>query len=498
MQHVMKKIFVSFIVISFLVSCKKSFLDVAPRDKVSDATFWRNEADANAAAAGVYSYWSFPFDDGVNNVPGRALFLGDAWSDDATTSNFWNGFWYNTWSGNISTQDPTINNYWIALYGVIRKANVFLANIGKPVMDEAVRKRLTAEVKFIRAYEYLLLLSTWGGVPIVDKPLETTELSIPKSTPDEVRNFILKDLDEAIPDLALTPEKGRIKKGAGLALKARTLLYGRRWAEAAAAAKEVMELGVHGLFQTTVGDGYQKQFLTEENEEVLASWKYDAAQRPNEKPALLATWQGWGEGNLVSPTQALVDAYDTYDKNTDQLLPANPAAPYVNRDPRFDFTIVTGVGSSTDYGIKKFLGTDAGSENVIIRYAEVLLTYAEAKIENNNIDASVLDAINQVRARAYGVGVTHVAAYPEITTLVQADLLKIVRNERRVELAMEGLRWYDITRWGIALTVMNGPVMGANGMVSKTRTFTTRDYLRPIPQQQIDLSKNVLVQNDGY
>ena len=89
----MKKTFVSIIVISFLLSCKKNFLDVAPRDSVSDATFWRNEADANAAATGVYSYWSFPFDDGVNNVPARALFLGDAWSDDATTSNFWNGFW---------------------------------------------------------------------------------------------------------------------------------------------------------------------------------------------------------------------------------------------------------------------------------------------------------------------------------------------------------------------------------------------------------------------
>lgn len=494
----MKKIFVFSIVMSLLVSCKKSFLDVVPRDKVSDATFWRNETDANAAAAGVYSYWSYPFDDGVNNVPGRALFLGDDWSDDATTSNFWNGFWYNTWSGNISTQDATINNYWIALYGVIRKANVFLANIDKPTMDEAARKRLTAEVKFIRAYEYLLLLSTWGGVPIVDRPLETAELAIPKNTTEEVRNFILKDLDEAIPDLATTPEKGRIKKGAGLALKARTLLYGKKWAEAAAAAKEVMDIGVYGLFQTAAGDGYQKQFETEENKEVLASWKYDAAQRPNEKPALIATWQGWGEGNLVSPTQALVDAYDTYDRTTDQLLPANPAAPYVNRDPRFDFTVATGVGSSTDYGIKKFLGTNAGSDNVILRYAEVLLTYAEAKIEDDDIDASVLDAINQVRARAYGTDVSHVAAYPEITTMVQADLRSIVRNERRVELAMEGLRWYDITRWGIALTVMNGPVLGANGMISKTRTFTARDYLRPIPQQQIDLSKKVLLQNDGY
>ncbi len=204
----------------------------------------------------------------------------------------------------------------------------------------------------------------------------------------------------------------------------------------------------------------------------MASWKYDAVLRQNEKPALLTWWEWWGAGNLLSPTQALVEAYDTYDAATDKLIPYNPASPYVKRDPRFNFTIVTGTGSSTDYGVKKFLGGKEGTENIIIRYAEVLLTYAEAKIEANQIDQSVLDAINTVRARAYGVNVSDIAFYPEITTTNQAALRDIVRNERRVELAMEGLRWYDITRWGIAKTVMNGPVLGANGIVSKTRTFT--------------------------
>ncbi len=104
-------------------------------------------------------------------------------------------------------------------------------------MDEEVRKGLTAEVKFIRAYQYHILLSTWGGVPIVDKPLTVSELNYTEVTADEVTNFIVADLDAAIPDLQNNPENGRIKKGAAMALKARVLLYAKKWAEAATAAK---------------------------------------------------------------------------------------------------------------------------------------------------------------------------------------------------------------------------------------------------------------------
>lgn len=494
----MKKLFYIGIAAACFTSCKKDFLDVAPRDQVSEKIFWRNEADAQKAATSVYNFWGSVADDEVHNVPTRALYLGETWTDNATTSGFWNGFWYNTWSGNVSPQDNLINGYWTGLYESIREANVFLTNISKPEMNEAVRKRLTAEVKFIRAYQYHILLVTWGGVPIVDKPLTVSELKIPRATAEQVTNFILADLDAAIPDLLSNPDNGRIKKGAALALKARVLLYAKRWPEAATAAKTLMDMNTHQLFQTPAGDGYQKQFVSDNNSEVLASWKYDADVRQNEKPALLTWWQWWGGGNLLSPTQALVETYDTYDAATDNLIPYNPADPYSKRDPRFGYTIATGTGSSTDYGVKKFLGGNAATENIVIRYAEVLLTYAEAKIEAGQADQSVLDAINSVRARAYGVSMNNTSAYPEVTTTVQSELREIVRKERRVELAMEGLRWFDITRWHIAGTVMNGPVLGANGVVSKTRTFTDRDYLRPVPQRQIDLSANTLTQNPGY
>lgn len=191
---------------------------------------------------------------------------------------------------------------------------------------------------------------------------------------------------------------------------------------------------------------------------------------------------------ISAPTQALVDTYETYDPNTDQVVANNPADPYVNRDPRFDATIQTGQSSTTGYAVNKFSASDVASTNVLIRYAEVLLTYAEAKIESGSIDQSVLDAINAIRARAYGVGINDTNSYPEITSTSQSELRTVVRNERRVELAIEGLRWNDIKRWRIA--------HGASGTMPQ---LEEKDYLRPIPQQQIDLSgEGVLTQNPGY
>ncbi len=100
---------------------------MVPRDQVSEKTFWRNESDAQKAAVSVYNYWGWAnIDDEVHNVPTRALYLGEAWSDNGTTSGFWNGFWYNTWSGNVSPQDEIIAGYWTGLYESIREANVFL------------------------------------------------------------------------------------------------------------------------------------------------------------------------------------------------------------------------------------------------------------------------------------------------------------------------------------------------------------------------------------
>ena len=144
----------------------------------------------------------------------------------------------------------------------------------------------------------------------------------------------------------------------------------------------------------------------------------------------------------------------------------------------------------------------------VIRYAEVLLMYAEAKVENGEIDNSVYDALDQVRERA-GMPVVDRVAYAS-----QPDLRELVRRERRVELALEGLRWFDVQRWKIAEEVMDGPVYGSrlgtvdpdtgeldlndDRILSEQRSFDeSKNYLWPIPQSQIDINKN-LTQNSGY
>jgi len=520
-----------FIIISILIypvfftSCKKNFLDVAPGSQLSSATFWRNADDANKAATGVYSAWA--------NDHAYQIYFADDWSDDAIPTGFWHFFYYYSWGiGNISPQNANLNDYWSALYSVVRSANVFLANVGKCNMDDNLRKRLTGEVKFIRAYEYFLLYNFWGEVPLVSQPLNIGELKVPRAQSGETVNFILQDLNDVISDLPVTPpQAGRIAQGAALALKARVLLYEGKYTEAAAAAREVMNLNVYKLLRTSAGDGYYQLSNTKQadNQEEILAWQNDGLNRNND----LVSYMNCFTNSLVSPTKSLVDSYDGYNKTTDQIVPVDESTAtsrFVNRDPRLDFTIghtgsvINGQAldsnapplsnESTRYGVAKFITDEVKAnaphfttDNMLIRYAEILLTYAEAKIEANQIDQSVLDAINDVRSRAYGTVASDIAHYPEVVATDQSTLRKIVRNERRVELAFEGLRWFDLKRWKIAAGpagTMNGQVLGAfqspgNYINAGSRSLTDKDYFRPIPQAQIDLEgSDILTQNSGY
>lgn len=526
----MKKIFIVIILITgvtFFTSCKKNFLDVAPQSQLSSATFWRDANDATQAATGVYATWS--------SNHSYQLYFADDWSDDAIPTGFWHFFYYYTWGiGNISPSEDNLNTYWAALYAVIRNANVFLTNVDRCVMDETLKNRLKGEISFIRAFEYHLLNNTWGEVPLADRPLNVDELKTPRADAGKTLQFILDDLDFAIANLPVAPpQAGRITKGAALALKSRVLLYAGKFAEAATAAKLVIDLNTYQLLRTPAGDGYYQLRNTKQNnnQEEILGWQNDGTNRGND----LVAFANFSTNTLVSPTKALIDAYDGYNKTTDQLVPIDEStvtSRFINRDPRLDFSIAhTGTtfngqtlnseaaplsGHSTGYGVSKFITDEVlannpknTTDNILIRYAEVLLTYAEAKIEANQIDQSVLDAINDVRSRAYGTTVTNVAKYPEITITDQASLRSIVRKERRVELAFEGLRWFDIKRWKIAAGAggtMNGSVSGAylsNGTYkdagSRALNDAGRDYLRPIPQKQIDLTgKDILLQNPGY
>lgn len=347
-----------------------------------------------------------------------------------------------------------------------------------------------------------------------------------------------QELSEAAPLLPLTyaaADKGRVTRGAALGLLARANLWAGRYQKAANAADQVIKLGVYGLYES-----YEKLFsyAAENNREVLLDKQFIKDTYPNTVFQTLAPYSQKNGGSSYVPTKVLADLYETSTgkRITVSQSGYNPTQPYVNRDNRLKYSLYlegdilpsgavfkpqptsgtsdaigsTYIASTTGFNIKKYINTEdyanpanSGINIILLRYAEVLLTYAEAKIELNQLDAEVLTAINTVRNGRGDV------KQPSITSTSQAELREIVRRERAVELAFEGQRLFDIRRWKIADKVVPGPVYGityvsANGLLTTVQVVAVnkvfdvnRHYLWPIPQKEIDLN-NSLVQNPGW
>jgi hypothetical protein len=531
----MKKILFLITISSIITfSCNDDFLEEYPQSQLSEDLFWQSEDDAFQGLVAVYARLGergSAFDEwttylwGANTMTDVAM--GGGW---ASSSFHRNDIFQN---GSVNPASPTVLRYWKYLYGSIRVANNFLKNIERAEMDETVRRGYIAEVRFLRAFWYTILSDNWGGVPLVIEPLGIADLKIPRNSDDEVKAFIISELDNSAADLPATAaDPGRITRGAANALKARFLLNNEMYPEAAVAAKAVMDSGTYNLFQDANGQGYFSvgQQANEDNSEVIFSIKFNMPDLGNYyqtaimPPAHIN--QGWG-AFMVS--QAFVDAFECVDGMTiDQSPLFDPENPYKNRDPRLNMAVLKEgdmlagsplaggtVNDAVNTGLYpnkafNYLHTGWGlydMDIVLLRYAEVLLTYAEAKIESGTIDQSVLDAINHVRARAYNTVFTDVDNYPNVTTLNQSELREIIRRERNVELANEhnDTRLQDIKRWRIAEDVLNGTMFGAKNDSGEYRVMqqlnfdSSKHYLWPIPQSEIDLiGSDIMTQNPGY
>ena len=504
-------------------ACDDNFLNREPLDEFSESTLWSSESDAIAALNGCYNGWE----------SGTWLTYMDCGSDNAYDPYPWEGY---TMFGNGSLHTPTNtgNHKWD--FTVIQKCNWFLANVDKTPIDEALIARMKGEARFLRAYRYFQMSQLYGDVPLVETNISTTEANEMTRTPKaEVVEFVISELEAITGDLPESysgGDRGRITSGAAWALKARVELFNEKFEEAAASCEKI--LGKYSLFSSYT-DLFRIQ--NEYNNEIILDVEYVANDLPLWSLGVLVTETqgGWWS---VDPTNALVEAYEMDNGKviTDPTSGYNPDDPFKNRDPRFAATIIHpgafyeggyfdplspssidyyAVYSYTGYAVKKYTAVladfgdmwNSGLNIPVIRYAEVLLTYAEAKIEANQIDNSVYDAIDEVRVRA-GMPSVDQAKYNS-----QATLRELIRRERRVELAMEGLRWYDVQRWKIAEEVMNGPVYGARlgtvnpndgsltltseRIISEQRSFAARNYLWPVPQREMDINKN-LEQNTGY
>ncbi|MBB2150663.1 RagB/SusD family nutrient uptake outer membrane protein [Pedobacter gandavensis] len=535
-----KKLIYILLTTTVLMGCKKDILNTKPLDQYSNETLWSSKADANAALTGCYSGWE----------TGDNVIYDDCLSDNGIDQFPWEN--YETFASGLATasdSQPGVNKY---SYLTIQRCNWFLDNVDKvpsASLDNTLKERMKSEARFLRAYRYAILTQMYGDVPFTLHNLTTDEANKTQRSPKaQVVDFVLQELASIAPSLPVSysgSDIGRITRGAALALKARVELFNAKYTDCITTTQQLMT----GPFNYSLYPDYEGIFRPQNsnNQEVILDVQY--LQNDNSEwvlgAALPNSHGGWSS---MAPTQALVDAYETTNGKTIQEDGSyNALQPYTNRDPRLDAAVIhpgllymgsyfdpLSAGSSdlvgnnnaspTGYNFKKYLaniddynntayGTDVwntGGSIIVIRYAEVLLTYAEAKIEANQIDPSVYDAINKVRQRpTVNMPAVTAALYPD-----QASLRVLIRRERRAELAGEGLRWYDIQRWKIGADVLNGDVKGSlkgsvnpsNGVLTLTpnsnfvagsRTFDNKNYLWPIPQKEFDINPS-LKQNPGY
>jgi starch-binding outer membrane protein, SusD/RagB family len=524
----MKKYFniLSGLILISVLATSCDFLSVDDREMLTEKIVLNKIDDTAAMWATLYSNLPLGFTDiGTNAMFASACDEADHNQPFHTVQSFNTGNW-------SAYSNP--DNVWSTMYAAIHNASNFLRvsdtityNQYK-VVDPTYYNTLTTDMKFYRldarffkAYFHYELWKRYGEIPIVDKTLTLEEsYALTRQKSDAIRTYILSELDAIIPNLKVTWESaymGRITKGAALALKCRVLLFaaspvnnGGQYnatlcQQAASVAKEVIDLGVYNL-----NINYRDLFLntTATNTEIILDYRM-----ANSK--YMETWNYPSGGNRLyaynvgtsatCPSQNLVDSYEMANGKliTDATSGYDAQNPYVGRDPRLALTVLLnntlwndstvkayvggtdGIGknnaTTTGYYLKKFIQekinqtTTQTASHVwhIFRYGEILLNYAEAMNEAYGPDVvpagytlSARAALNLIRART-GV------VMPAIPTgLSQVDFREKVRNERRIELAFEGHRFWDVRRWMIGAQTENAPLKGMRITRTGTNTFS--------------------------
>jgi hypothetical protein len=522
-----------------LSSCDEKFLTKDNPTATTDEKWWKTEPQALAALSACYS--AVPTGAFVYVQNSRISF--SALTDEAVwTANFFAEI-PTIALGNASPASGTvtygyaIEPLWTNNFSAIRNCNRFLEHATKTYTDPDNLNRYLLEARALRAWYHLDLFLYYGAIPIVTSALPPNEAELKRNTKEEVINFITSELEACAAGLPVsysgTTDNFRMTKGACLAMEADAFLNAGMYAQAAVAAKKVIDLGYYQLYKNTASlkESYKNLF---ENTGILNNeWIFLGSA--NKETFYRNAPPGAGGTANVNPTGAAVDAYETKQGKTIQELGPDSVAIYEknpnyrnNRDPRLAATIISpgetfyvlinpfaplpnvnAIGASnssrTGYFLKKYVDLADRTRNtkspipfMLYRYAGVLLTYVEALVESGQWNhPDVVKYLNEIRNRA---------GMPNVNTTVynnEAKMRELYRRERRVELAFEGFRLFDIRRWHIGEQVMNGPVSGAtnpaNGqtVIVESRTFSEKHYLWPIPQRELD-GNSLMTQNPGY
>lgn len=523
----------------FSTGCSDSFLQMDSPNQPSSGTFWKNERDAKMALTACYDALQAGslYNENVDGWQFGVL-MRETCTDNG--DNTW-GQWM-LGSSIVrcisSTTDDQFKFYWNANYEAVKRCNLLIENIDRVEMPQEKRDIFKAEAIAIRALMYNNLTTMYRDVPYLTKPLTLQEAKAGKTSKADIVSELIKDLDEWLPKLPAigVAEPGRMTQEAGYAILGRIALYNKMWDKAIEAYDNV--IGKVSLFKSGDGTNHFKNYadlFTVENEtapEVLLSVHY---QGP-----------GFGEGNgigicwgmpmnAIEASMNLCDDYYCIDGKPISKSPlfkgslekgahtkAHPDfARYENRDPRMKATLMLpGMdwnGKVYDYSststqlpatstacIRKWFNpadqaneADGSLDFYLIRYAEVLLSIAEAKIERGDGQADVTPYINEVRSRV-GMPSVEVA---EGEGLDQSQLREIVRHERRIELAFEAHRLEDLYRWNefeASLERMkHDKEFYGFGAVPRGSIRGAQDYVWPIPQAEID-TNDMLEQHEEW
>lgn len=491
------------------ISCNKNFLDRNPPDNLSSANFWKTQADADQALAAVYSYLIQGYNYTSSTNTGQGWGAGTPYWETLTDNAYSGAFSIAT--GSIEASSGTIqSDAYNTPYKAIEACNVFLANVTNIPMDAAIMNRYIGEVRFIRGYYYFLLEQLYGDVVLTFHPMgkDSATYKLPRTPKAVVVDSVISDFSFAAANLPNTAYSGHVVRGTALGYLAKVYLTLQRWQDAASTAQTIMTENKFSLYT----GGYRGLFLKpgqNSNPEIMFSGRYQVpgAYSPAD---YLYTYS-----SSLQPISNLVNDYECTDGLPITSSPLYSASnPYNNRDPRLLATILTPnvlykggipfipsqIGASAGFLNKKgvdstratVIGTQSDQDWVYLRYAEVLLMYAEARNESIGSDATVYSAVNAVRQRP-GVNMPPLPA-----GLSQDSMRTRIRHERRIELAMEGQRYFDLKRWKLDRTIMP-TIKDPSGAM---RTFPLRDTLWPVPQSEIDLSKTynnpAFTQTPGY
>jgi hypothetical protein len=543
----LKKLFITILAIMAVSSCKK--LDLVPTNKFTDLNFWTTSVNVNNALNNNYS--------GMYNSD--MYFYNDAMSDNAYTAQ--GGSYGNVdavAAGSYNASLGKFINDWSFYYQGINSCNLFLANVDQnKTLGAPLIARMKGEVRFIRALHYFNLMKWWGDVPLITGVITPDQAkAISRSPRAAVLSFITSELEAcaaALPskDQYAAADNGRITNGAALALEARVLLYeGNRMADVVTICEKLMNNGsVYGNYalESNYGSLFSDPKINKKNTETMLAIQYVSGTtgRTWSDDFDFAPISAGSRTNNLAPTQELVNDYIMANGKpiTDVTSGYDENNPYINRDPRLTASIVydkynwlnpdgtvqiiyikpgsdpSGSAlneytpgnqsvSASGYYWRKYFDPNhlpqfvSGLNLHMIRWAEVLLDYAEAKNSLGQMDAATWNLTIMVLRQRAGFADPNALNYPG-----NADMTNIIRRERRVELAMEGTRTEDIRRWKLSETVLNGYAHGAkfgdptvdNGYIRvQLRHFdAAKNYLWPIPASELNLDRN-LTQNPGY